>query len=457
MFRKINIFILTLTLFTAAVAQDSPSTPAPNIFGGKPTKTSLESIKQLPVLEPFVSLDGRFSIGLSPKIQLFDNLTPKTLGFNANGSEFTWKYDEGEIHVAFLDYSTNDFKGIEIELKGLIDYSENRILKTEPNAVTSSEVFNKNGEIHLVSQKIELSENQFIIQRLYGVNKRIYRLFAIYNNSENAKFVNAAFDTFKLISQTEIDAEIQKKYEETRPSPLPQTPNVARVKSDAENEGLKGKVKKVITESEDLSGKWIVQGRKIYGITYFNEQGNFTQRDSYNHKGFPHSITVYGYIAGKRVSNAKSVSYDDNPTIRISSSVSSKKTESLKTDNRYQLSYEFKYLEGKLIEMILKSNADEIWMRYKYKYSKNRVEELIYSEDGKINQHYVINFDENGNEIEKTNKDVLKIYGEKKYRYEYEFDEQGNWIKQTTFQEEAENGLKLFKPYSVYYRTIIYW
>ena len=342
-------------------------------------------------------------------------------------------------------------------MKQWIEKTKDLILRRNPKAKVLNESIDQTRELILATQSIEIAENQFLLQRLYGKGNRVYRLISIFKLGENIGFVNAAFDTFKVISQTEVETELKKKYEEMKPPVLPQIPIISKLKSDAEDEGIKGQVKQVVIESEDLSGTWSVQGRKKSWIMYFNEQGFFVQKDLYDYKGFPSSIWIYGYIDGKRVSNDKSTKYDDNPPIMALPPLSRKQNESVKPDNRFQASYEFRYQDGKLIEKINRRNTGKIWMRFEYKYSENKVEELIYSEDGKINQHYVIKLDEKGNQIEKTDKDVLKIYGERKYRYEYEFDKQGNWIKQIIYKEETENGVKLFKPYSVYYRTITYW
>ncbi len=459
MFHKIRIALFMLIFGGSIVAQPPPSAPssAPKPSTEKAKPFSWGSIKSLPASPQFVSLDGLFSIGLSQQIQGFAGRSPKDLKVNASGSEFTWKYDEGEIVVMFLNYSKNEYQGAEAELKRLAENLNSFIQKNRPQAKKVDELYHKDSEIFISKLTYQLSENEFLIQRLYAVENRVYRLFSVFKGSKNAKFLNEAFDTFKFISQKEVDAELAKKYESMKPSPLPQSPVVAKQKSDAEDEGFKGKVKKVIRESEDLSGTWSVQGRKMSWVTYINEQGNRIQQDFYDFKGLPSSISVYGFIDSKRVSNDKSARYDDNPPIMAPAPLSAKKEETLKPDNRYQMSYEYKYLDGKVIEKVFRFNTGKFWMRYEYKYSKNKVEELVYSNDGKINQHYVSTLDDSGNEIEQTNLDVLKIYGEKKYRYEYEFDAQGNWTKQTTYKEEISSGVSSFKPYSVHHRTISYW
>ncbi len=460
MLKKTVILTLILILGVVVIAQDSPPaiSSAPKSAGGeKPKSFSWGSIKNLSFATSFVSFDGRFKIGLSQQIQGFAGLSPKEVGVKASGSQFTWKFDEGEIVIAFLDFPKTDLLGTNEDIQRITQNTKKNILSRSPNAKIRDESFFNLSIFPASKMSFDFPDKSVTVQRIYLVNNRMYRILAGFQNAENEKFVNVALDTFKFISQAEIETELQKKYESMKPAPLPQTPVVPKLKSDAEDENLKGKVKKVVEESEDLSGTWSVQGRKMSSVIYFNEQGNFVQQDLYDYKGLPDRIMVYGYISGKKVSREKTTNYDDNPPIMAPAPIG-KKAETLpKPDTRYNFSYDYKYLNGKLVEKIWRFNTGKLWLRNVFKHSTNQSEELVYSDDGKLNQHYSIKLDENGNELEKTDKDVFGMYGERKYRYEYEFDNQGNWIKQITYKEEPKNGVKQFKPYSVDYRTITYW
>jgi hypothetical protein len=88
------------------------------------------------------------------------------------------------------------------------------------------------------------------------------------------------------------------------------------------------------------------------------------------------------------------------------------------------------------------------------------VEKLVYSENGKLNQKYLSTLDDKGNEIERTNFDVLGLErdGDTKYSIKYDsFDEQGNWTKKTTSKLVTENGKRVYKLWNIYYRTITYY
>ena len=243
-----------------------------------------------------------------------------------------------------------------------------------------------------------------------------------------------------------------------KPPPLPQTPVVLRLTSDAEDEGFKGKIKKVVEESEDSSGTWGVQGRKMSSVENFDEKGALTQSDDYDSQGNPFQITVYGYINGKRVSNSKTTNYEYDPP-PPPAVLSPKSSDVPKRDARYKYSFDYKYENGKLVESQLIYNNGRKGNRTVYKYSPNQVEELVYTEDGKLNQRYLSKLDPNGNEIEKTNFGLsnFDIYGDRHYKHSYEFDAAGNWVKRITLKETKENGVSSWQPAYISYRTITYY
>jgi hypothetical protein len=244
-----------------------------------------------------------------------------------------------------------------------------------------------------------------------------------------------------------------------KPAPLPQSPVVAKLTTDAEDANLKGKVKKVITESEDRSGTWSVQGRKLSSVVYYDQNGALTQRDSYDSQGNPFQITVYGYIDGKRVSSSKIIRYEYDPPSAAAPPGMANAEPPRKGDPRYEYSFEYKYENGKLVERQMVFNNGRKAMRYVYKHSPNQVEELVYTDEGKLNQRYLSILDANRNETERTDFGVVDfdIYGDRKYKSSYEFDALGNWVKKTTSKAVTENGVTTWPPYSVHYRTITYY
>jgi hypothetical protein len=245
------------------------------------------------------------------------------------------------------------------------------------------------------------------------------------------------------------------KPQELKMDPLPQALAGSRIGSDLIDEGLKGKIKMVVVENADVTTQQSKVGpRRISHLMLFNSRGDFLQRDYYDSNGRPYSIRQYGYIDGKRVSKGRSITYEDDPPApapRPSSGVSPTR------DIRFDYLYESNYTNGKLTEMILISNRGEKLTRTVYSHSVDQIEKLVYSPD-QLNQKYLMKLDAKGNVIEEINFGLQNrdIYGDRTYRYTYEFDKQGNWIRREASRETVENGILVFKPAHVQFRTISY-
>ncbi|HEX8737668.1 MAG TPA: hypothetical protein VF721_20215 [Pyrinomonadaceae bacterium] len=415
-------------------------------------------MKILPARQPFVSLEGNLSVALPSQVQGFSPLSPKQLGLpGVTALEFTWKFQEGEVILSVINFPEGRLQGTEEELKALVANAKASFFQKFPQGKLLDEKAFKLGETPAYKIRYEMAENKYAIDRYYLLSNRLYRLAGIFQNSENEKFLNQAFDTFKLISKAEVEAERQRQFEALKPPALPQSPVAPKEKTDAEDENLKGKVKKIVQESEDLSGTRSVQGRKLSSVTYFNEKGNYVETDSYDFQGNLFLITMYGYIDGKRVSNSKEIRYEYDPPPAAAPKAKTNEP-AAKPDNRYEYSFEYKYVNGKLAEEQMFFNDGKKGMRYVYNHKGNQVEKLVYTTEGELNQKYLVTLDKDGNEIEEISYGLANynIYGDRKYRYTYEFDDKGNWIKRITQTETTENGAASFKPGSVTYRTITY-
>jgi hypothetical protein len=264
----------------------------------------------------------------------------------------------------------------------------------------------------------------------------------------------AAFSAFTNAQTTKRD--YSKKIEEATPKSLPQTPAARKLKSDAEDENLKRKVKTVIKEKARFSEQGKTDEREFSEIVDFNEKGDFIKRVIFS-RGTPFLITVYGYIDGVRASNSNCIG------CRRASSGSSRESkieEKPKPDPRYEYKYEHKYIEGKLAEVQMFYNTGVKGMRYIYNYTKNQMEELAYTDEGELNQKYLTIFDDKGNEIKWTSFAVWQPDGSKDNTYVYEyksFDKFGNWTERTFSEVKIENGKETIKLIAIEYQTIKYY
>ncbi|HQU85317.1 MAG TPA: hypothetical protein PKY59_19410 [Pyrinomonadaceae bacterium] len=457
MLKIISVFYIVL--FTSIAFSQPPPPPAAAPKNGEtPKKPFWDSVKDLPSKQPFTSLDGRFSISFNKQIQGFAGLNPKQLGFQGSGMQFTWKFQEGDAVLSFIDYPETDLKGTETELKDISTKEKETVLAWFSQSKVIDEKSFKSGAMPVIQTTYDLKNNSYGLSRLFVVKNRLYKIFVLYQNTENLPFFINALDTFKIISQSDIDAILKKKFEEMKPPPLPQEPVAAKEKSDAQDENLKGKVRKIVQESEDLSEGESSNGRKMSSVTYFNEKGNYVEREAYDWQGNPFQITAYGYLDGKRVSNSKMTSYEYNPPPAAPAPKSKTEEPPQKANPNYEYGFEYKYKDGKMIEKQLFYNNGKKGMRYVYNYSENQIERLVYTQEGELNQKYLITLNKNGDEIEEINYGLknYKYYGDRKYRYEYEYDDKGNWLKRFMLIEVSENGATTYKRASVTYRTITY-
>lgn len=455
--RKLILPLIALVLASLAVSQSPPPAAAPGT--DRVTKfTGWPSISSIPPSERFVSLAGRFRISLPKNISGYSALSPKQTGTTATGEQYTWKFAEGDLIFFYLDFPDSNLTGSAADLARITENSKKQITQRAPSAKLVSENQSTVNGVPASYFIYDLGTKGFQTVQLFIDNKRIYRIDATFKDRNAEKHLTSAFASFSLVSQAEVEAELARRYEAMMPPPLPQAPAVTRLTTDAQDEGMKGKVRKVIEESEDRSGTWGVQGRKTSSIEYYDQNGALTQRDLYDSRGTPFQITVYGYLDGKRVSNYKTDNEGNVFTVVRAPSPALAEAPR-KSDPRYNYSYEYKYEDGKLVERQMVLNNGRKGMRYVYKHSPSQVEELVYSDDGKLNQRYISRLDVNGNEIERTNFGVVnfELYGDRRYKLSYEFDAVGNWIKKVTLKEAKENGVTSWQPDHISYRTITYY
>ncbi len=259
-------------------------------------------------------------------------------------------------------------------------------------------------------------------------------------------------------SKPTLDTAKLKAIEVSTPATLPQEPVVPKEHSDAQDEGLKGKVKSVTRESQDLSGTGRGDSRRFSYIENYNEIGNLVKRISFDHMSDPSDITVYGYLNGVRVSKTKTITHEYDPPAPITPPGAAKSDQNQR-EVRITYGYGYKYSKGRLAEMQMYRNDKTLGMRYTYTVSGNTLEKLAYDDKGELNQKYIYKLDEKGNEIEDIRIDLTpqKYYGDKKFVFKYEsFDGKGNWTKRTASQIVIENGNEIVKPAFIHFRTINY-
>jgi hypothetical protein len=265
--------------------------------------------------------------------------------------------------------------------------------------------------------------------------------FSIFGNAQKAPKVNFA-----------------KKISEATPQPLPQEPVAVKLKTDAQDKNLKGKVKSVIKDDLDLKSKKRVREEE----EYYNEAGNLTKEISYD-EGYPSFVTVWGYIDGQRVLKSNEIRFSDverPPSGRLTITVSAEdnvKNQNLPKDTRYTVREAYKYNEnGQLIEKITYNNNGELWSRKVSNYKGNQREQIDYDQNNSKVGEITEILDKDGN--------IIKSYWmDEKGKIEgnqiniHEFDSQGNWIVKKTFEEKKVIGKVVRKLLWTTLRTITYY
>ena len=412
--------------------------------------------------EVFTSLDARFSVALPRKVSGFSPITLDTpQGRITAGETYSWRLNEAQFEIGYLDLPKPP-ESAAVARAALRKFADDIAagVSAQGGKVAARTDITLTGYVGH-EMKLELPR-AYAINRLYAVGGRIYRLSSVSTRKDAPEFQETAtltLDSFRILSLDEVVVERQRRIEAATPRPLPQEVEQAarKLKSDAEDEGLKGRVKTVFVERQDLSGTWTVQRRKPSQMVSYNEAGNVVQKADYDYKGNLFQIRAYGYIDGERASNDKTIENEYDPPAMI---IASREGESNnKYDPRYRFKYKYKYDDGgRLAETAWYGNSGKLWLRYVYHYKGvSERETLVYSEDGSLNQKYLATLDAHGNEIEESSCNTKTGAVDNRYAYTYEFDRHGNWIKQTTSKWGTKDGKTQFLPYSITYRTITYY
>lgn len=267
----------------------------------------------------------------------------------------------------------------------------------------------------------------------------------------------AVFSIFGY-AQKSPKVDFAKKMQEATPQSLPQEPIAKKLKSDAQDNNLKGKVKSVIEFTQE-SGKTI---RERYSEEYYNKSGNLVKDISYE-EGYPSSVTVWGYIDGNRVITSNFINYTEKerpPSSRMSITISAEDNAlnpDAPRDKRFQMKLTYKYNEqGQLSEKWLYQNNGEVWTHKVYNYKGNQREDIGYDQRGSEMSQTIEILDKDGNVIERNFMDADGKVSSKNIQT-YEFDSQGNWIVEKTFEQKKVKGKAVQKLLWTSYRTITYY
>lgn len=402
--------------------------------------------------EFFASGDGGFRINLPPQFTSSKEIKFVEQGLQLIGTEYLWeKENEFFYQIQYMEFLTEKKSLTPALKKSALDSFRKGLASAaeRTGAPHTEKPFSFGG-----NPGAELQINypfSKIIYRFFIVNKTFYMLGGIVFNLKDEARIRQVLDSFRLLNKQEI---IAAKVREATPEPLPQSPPAPKMKSDAEDENLKGRVKTVTEQSVDWKYRNLANKRVTDSETIYDEQGNKIKKTAYNNN-VPYEIDVYGYLDKMRVSRNGFIYSEESGVFQTVAIGATKGNEPKKpADERYDSRYEYKYENGFLKEQLRYSNDGDLSQRIVYNRSENKVEELYYNSGTKLTGKYVNLLDAKGNVTEEQGYDENGNKTEYRYSYKYEaFDAQGNWTKRVTL--EWKN--RALVPTSITYRTITYY
>lgn len=402
--------------------------------------------------ESFSSLQAGFSV----------RLPMRTGGFNGTtGMSYRWRLNEGYFIAGTLE------RAEEIEGKVAFQPESEAVIQNvfsqfqadlfaaplKPSKVEWKSI--KVGGHSGLEARISMPKGLSVI-RVFWIKQKAYQI-GVMLFEDQLKFEPQALrvlDTLKVISPANIEAVALQKVEAATPAPLPQTPVAPKLKSDAEDEKLKGKVKFVLRESRYIKGPKANTPKQKDSEDFFNESGNFTKRISYdNTTGFPFQIRVYGYLDGNRVEKAGFVHLDEALVLRAPMMPSKPR------DNRYSLRFDYQYdADGRLKEYTVFGNDGSVSTKTVFTYRETEIESITYQNQGKFSTRSIDKLDAKGQISEAIYFGFGNADWQEKSVYSYdELDKQGNWTKRTTTFYRKKNGAAVEEWVSETYREIIYY
>ncbi|MDX6692602.1 MAG: hypothetical protein QOF02_205 [Blastocatellia bacterium] len=441
--RRLTLLLSLLLLLQGSAARS----PAQN------SGASARPPSAAPEAATFISLDGRFTIALPSVVSAQKPLKAQTAVGQIEGQTFVWSTARGRFSVTYIDYPKQlADKAKPLLLDELREELVNIAGKSEGSFKGEREMSISG---HAGRELRAEFPDETLLAWAFFEQGRLYKLSATMPNAEPQREaeVRRILDSFKLLSTEQLDAIRYRKIAEAEPPPLPQSPVAKKLTSDAADDGLKGKVKIVLMESESVYD--LGPGHfKPWSAAYYNERGNLTKRVSSNYRGDLSRLIVYGYLDGQRASLSKSIRHEYDPP----SPLPAPGSPAPRRDPRYTYKYKHKYDErGRLAETLFYGNDGKLQRRDAYTYTNDRKEWLIYNQDGSLHQKYSYTLDRDGNIVEELffEGDMSKA----KYtsRYTYEFDRHGNWTKRASLLLSMKGGQMDYALASTEYRTITYY
>lgn len=266
--------------------------------------------------------------------------------------------------------------------------------------------------------------------------------------------IDEALKLFDSVKHFSLKEAVQKRMVTATRKSLPQSPALKIKQTDAAQNNIKGSVRSVRIEAEDVPILVGTAERRILGDETYDRAGNLLKDFWFQDSGYPTSVTVYGFIGGSRVSDTEEMDSDTVFTLSIDVQGD---VELPTPDLRYKDRYEYKYDASKrLIERKEFDNRGKLSGTYALTYTSGGMEEKRFAADGKLNSTKRRQLDKNGNELmyefwwyDDTDKEI-ETYDYKK------FDRSGNWTARQVVKKITDRGLTRTRTSNEFRRITYY-
>ena len=294
---------------------------------------------------------------------------------------------------------------------------------------------------------------------------------------ENVNLVSS----FRLATGPDMEPRYAKLIDEMTPESLPPAKPTGTVYSEVQTQHLKGKVRRIITESEPYFENGPSTIRNLVTVEIFGEDGYLLKSVTFK-AGLPDAVRAYGFMEGDRA-------YREQRKALTTAFVSSDRKkiaeiESVNSGNPLNQIFRFKNKfdsKGGLTEMrLIREDGEEF---EKFGYNPGKIEHSYYPFSEGLNFKKPLDtdrvkdvdvLDAAGNVIERTRtrRDADQVefrsiggkiqqisserYKTETFKFQYDFDEKGNWIRCINILVEKKKDSVTEIPQFIIHRTITY-
>lgn len=405
--------------------------------------------------ERFVSGAARFAINMpaDPSERKDSNFT--LLGYDMNGESIRWEkgadsYTSVESYHVFGEKPELS----ELEKARIVEAYKKAALDQykKIGLMTQEAPFELKG---IKGAEIRAALAGKMVVRIFFVNVRLFTITVSRKSAPDFGPLLDIANSFYVLDKSEYSAAL---ISENAPKELPQAPRPPRPANDLQENGLKGKVSKVV-EKEQGSSK---DPAELWNEQNFDAEGDLVGTISYL-AGFPHHLARWGWVDKMRVKTEASISYgfgegpNEKEMTVIQSFMESPSGPPPKRDERFDERHEYKYdAQNRIVEQKVFWNTGSLARTMKFEHKPNMRTSRYYDEQGEITYWSVEILDINGNVVEERSLDPNGKL-ESATVYQYEFDTKGNWTVRRSSEKKTVRGKTRLTAGAVHSREISYY